>query len=47
MEYTHGYCNHEYDIRGIHVNMINVETDSNGRRVRKKPMELDDTMISL
>jgi hypothetical protein len=33
-EDSHGYYNHEEEIRGMHVNMGNVEIESNGRRGR-------------
>jgi hypothetical protein len=47
MEDAQGPYNHEEEVKGLHVSMGNVETESNGRRRKAEPMELDDTMRSL
>jgi hypothetical protein len=40
MEDAQGYYNHEEEIIGLHVNMGNVETESNGRRDRQEPVTM-------
>jgi hypothetical protein len=40
MEYSHGYYSHEEDIVGLHVNIENSKTKSNGRRDRQKPVTM-------
>jgi hypothetical protein len=40
MEYAQGYYNYEEDIIGLHFNIRNVETESNGRRDRKEPVTM-------
>jgi hypothetical protein len=47
MEDSQGSYNHEDEVRGLHVNMGNAETESNGRRSRVELVELDETMRSL
>jgi hypothetical protein len=38
MEDAQGYYTHEEEVRGLHINMGNVETESNGRRGRHEPV---------
>jgi hypothetical protein len=40
MEDAQGSYNHEEEVRGLHVNMGNVETESNGRRDRQEPVTM-------
>jgi hypothetical protein len=40
MKYAQGSYNHEKEFRGIHVNMGNIETKSNGRRGRHEPITM-------
>jgi hypothetical protein len=40
MEYSQGPYSHREEFRGIHVNMGNVETKSNGRRGGKEPLTM-------
>jgi hypothetical protein len=40
MEDAQGSYNHEEEIRGLHVSMGNVETESNGRRDRQEPVTM-------
>ena len=40
MENAQGSYNHEKEIRGLHVNMGNAETESNGRRGRQEPVTM-------
>jgi len=47
MEDTQGSYNHEDEIRGLHVSMGNVETESNGRRSKMDHVELLETKIIL
>jgi hypothetical protein len=47
MEDSKGSYNNEYDIRGLHVNMGNVEFESNGHRRKLEAVELVETMRSL
>jgi hypothetical protein len=47
MEDSQGSYNHEEEVRGLDVNMGNEETDSNGRRSKVEPMDMDKTMRRL
>jgi hypothetical protein len=47
MDDAQGYYNHEEEVRCLHVNVVNAETESNGRRGRVEPIETTDTMRSL
>jgi hypothetical protein len=47
MEDAQGSYNHEDEIKGLHISMGNVETESNGHRSKVEPMELVETMRSL
>jgi hypothetical protein len=40
MEYALGSYNHEEEVIGLHVNMGNVETESNGRRDGQEPVTM-------
>ena len=40
MEDSQGYYNHEEEVKGLHFNMGNVETKSNGRRGMKEPVTM-------
>jgi hypothetical protein len=40
MEYSQGSYSHEEEIRGIHVSMGNVETESNGRIGSHEPVTM-------
>jgi len=40
MEYGQGYYNHEEEIIGMHINMGNVDTKSNGRRDEQEPVTM-------
>jgi hypothetical protein len=40
MEYAQRSYIHEEEIKGMHVNMGNVETKSNGRRDRQEPVTM-------
>jgi hypothetical protein len=40
MEDAHGYYNHEEEIIGLHLNMENDETKSNGRRGSHEPITM-------
>ena len=40
MEDAQGYYIHEEEFIGLHINMGNVETKSNGRRDRKEPVTM-------
>jgi hypothetical protein len=47
MEDAQGSYIHEEEVKGLHVNMGNAETESNGHRSRVEPVELVETMRSL
>ena len=47
MEYAQGSYNHGDEIKGLHINLENVETESNRHRSKVEPMELIETMRSL
>ena len=40
MEDAQEFYSHEEEIRGLHTNMGNVETESNGRRDRQEPVTM-------
>jgi hypothetical protein len=40
MEDAQGYYSHEEEIIGLHINMGNVEIESNGRRDRQEPVTM-------
>jgi hypothetical protein len=40
MEYAQGYYNHEEEVRGLHVSMGNVDTESNERRGMREPINM-------
>jgi len=40
MEDTQGSYNHEEEVRGLHVSMGNVETESNGKGDMKEPINM-------
>jgi hypothetical protein len=44
IEDSQGSYSHEYEFIGLHVNMRNVETESNGRRSKVDNVEIVETM---
>jgi hypothetical protein len=40
MEYSQRSCNHEEEVIGLHVNIGNVEANSNGRRDKQDPVTI-------
>jgi hypothetical protein len=47
MEDAQGSYNHEKEVRGLHINLGNADTESNGHRGRVNPIALVETMRSL
>jgi hypothetical protein len=47
MEDSQGSYNHEDEIIGLHINLGNAETESNGHRSKVELVELVETMRSL
>jgi hypothetical protein len=48
MEYVHGDYNHEYEVRGMYVDMVNEGTNSNGHgEGKEKTMNLVETKKGL